>query len=151
MSKLALRSFFFASLLTFSGFALGYPALSQVMPEKPDGYFVYKGTLYAKAGGTICGFTSQVRADIYRRVKGGPDLPITAISTYKNSGECPLPRAFFNYKGTGMYTYDNGKFCKFGNASRWEAYKQRNDVKDVGTLPSDPRNSLSDQGFCKPL
>ena len=69
------RKFF--SLIVASGTifaALYQPVLSQTMPEQPDGYFAYKRTVYAKAGGTIYAFTSPGHLEIYRKAKGGRNL-----------------------------------------------------------------------------
>jgi hypothetical protein len=94
------------------------------MPEIIDGYFVYKGSVYAKAGGTICAFTSPGHLEIFKKARGGGDLQISAISSYKNAGKCPIPRAFFLYKGSGFYSFGDGKFCGFSDPNIQNEYRQ---------------------------
>ena len=127
------------------------PILAQTMPETPEGYFAYKGTVYAKAGGTICGFTSPGHLEIYRRVKGGKDLKISAISTYKYVGACPVPRAFFDYKNSGFYSFGDGQFCGFNNPNIQSEYRERFAAPLVGKISTDPNRSIKYLGLCKPL
>ena len=145
-------------LTIFSGLALlvsvsltSYPVLSQMMPERPDGYFAYKGTVYAVAGGTICSFTSPGHLEIYRKVNGGKNLQISAISSYKNAGNCPVPRAFFAYKKSGFYSVGDGQFCGFSDPNIQNEYKQRFNVKNVGVISSDPNRSMKYLGRCKSI
>jgi hypothetical protein len=111
-----------------------HPVLSQTMPETPEGYFAYRGTVYAKAGGTICGFTSPGHLEIYRKAKGGIDLKISAISSYKNAGICPVPRAFFDYKDSGFYSFGDRRFCGFGNPDIQNEYRQSFNAPLVGRI-----------------
>jgi len=127
------------------------PVLSQTMPETPEGYFAYRGTVYAKAGGTICGFTSPGHLEIYRKAKGGRDLKISAISSYKNAGICPVPRAFFDYKDSGFYSFGDGRFCGFANPDIQNEYRERFNAPLVGRISSDPNRSMKYLGQCKPL
>lgn len=128
-----------------------HPVLSQTMPERPEGYFAYRGTVYAKAGGTICGFTSPGHLEIYRKAKGGMNLQISAISSYKNAGKCPVPRAFFDYKDSGFYSFGDGRFCGFGNPDIQNEYRQSFNAPLVGRISSDPNRSMKYLGPCKPL
>ena len=141
------------SLMTVSTVTLTLlqPTLAQTMPERPDGYFTYKGSVYAKAGGTICGFTSPGHLEIYKRAKGGRDLQISAISSYKNAGRCPSPRAFFDYKNSGFYSFGNATFCGFSDPDIQNEYRGAFSAPLVGRISSDPNRSMKYLGRCKPL
>lgn len=146
------RRFFSLMVASSTIFAvLHQPVLSRTMPEKPDGYFAYKGTVYAKAGGTICGFTSPGHLEIYRKARGGRDLTISAISSYKNAGICPKPRAFFDYKDSGFYSLGDGNFCGFSDPDIQNEYRQSFNAPLVGRISSDPNRSMKYLGRCKPL
>ena len=125
--------------------------LAQTMPEKPEGYFAHRGTVYAKAGGTICGFKSPSHLEIYRRSKGGRDLSISAISTFKNAGVCPVPRAFFDYKNSGFYSLGDGKFCGFSNPFLQNEYRERFNAPLVGKISTDPARFMKYIGICQTL
>lgn len=145
------RTIFGLMIVSTAVTLLQQPILAQTMPETPEGYFSYRGTIYAKAGGTICGFTSPGHLEIYRRARGGRDLSISAISTYRNAGVCPSARAFFDYKNTGYYSFGDGTFCGFANRDIQNEYRQRFNAPLVGRISSDPTRSMKYLGHCKAL
>jgi hypothetical protein len=134
---------------TISSFS--QPSLAQTMPERPEGYFAYSGSVYAKAGGIICGFRRPGHLEIYRKVNPAPDLRITAISTYRYAGACPTPRSFFWFGGSGYYSVGNGQYCGFSTPQAREEYLQRFNAPDVGVISTNPRQFMTYINRCRPL
>ncbi len=52
------RHFLCSAIIGIAAVAAQQPGFAQAMPEQIDGYFANSGTVFAKAGGTICGFRS---------------------------------------------------------------------------------------------
>ncbi|MFY7806443.1 MAG: hypothetical protein ACOVQ7_23775 [Limnoraphis robusta] len=124
------------------------PGFAETMPENIDGYFAYNGSVYARAGGTICGFRKPGHLDIFRRARPARDVNITAISTYKNIGHCPVPRAFFDFGNSGYFSFGNGGFCGFPSPQVQDEYRQRYNAPLVKRISSDPQEFMKYTGRC---
>ena len=108
---------------------------------RPDGYFVYKGMIYAKSGGSICGFLTEGHLDIFRGVYPAPDIQINKFSSYKNLGACSVPEAYFNNGVTVFYSYGDGRYCAFLTQEafdNWQDGHEAKNVNKVGRLPGEP-------------
>ena len=124
------------------------PSFAETMPENIDGYFAISGIVYAKAGGTLCDMRTPGHVEIFRRSRPAPGLNITAISSYKYIGLCPVPRAFFDFGNSGYFSFGNGSFCGFPNPQVQLEYRQRYNAPLVKRISSDPTAFMKYTGRC---
>ena len=113
------------------------PTFAQTMPETTEGYFWSGRTAYAKTGGFICSFANRAHFDIYRAIRPAGDTRVQDITSFRNLGTCPLPESiFYNSKGTGFYSFGNGKVCGFQNGAMRDTYKSRFNPPELGKTGS---------------
>ena len=109
------------------------PTFAQAMPETTEGYFRSGRTVYAKTGGFICSLASPIHLNIYRAIRPARDTTVQDITSFKNLGTCPLPESiFYNSKGTGFYSFGNGKVCGFQDGAMRDTYKSRFNPPELG-------------------
>lgn len=112
-----------------------FPVLTfaQTMPKTTEGYFWSGKTAYAKTGGFICSFANRAHFDIYRAIRPAGDTTVRDITSFKNLGTCPLPESiFYNSKGTGFYSFGDGRVCGFPNGAMRDTYKSRFNPPELG-------------------
>ena len=127
---------------------LQQPSLAQRMGI-PDGYFARQGSVYAKAGGVICGFKKPGHLEIYRKANpAAPDINITNFTSYRYIGHCPVPAAYFAHGGSVFYTAGDGKFCGFRNPDAYSEYQSYYRVTNAGTISSNPADFMRYMGRC---
>jgi len=115
-----------------------------------DGYFSHRGTVYARSGGTICGFSRPAHLQIYRTVFPASSVTVSGISSYRNMGTCPVPASFFPYKGTVFYSFGNRKYCGFSDPDSLREYRQYYNSPNVLELSSPPKEFMTYDGTCPP-
>jgi hypothetical protein len=109
------------------------PIFAQTMPKTTEGYFWSGKTAYAKTGGLICSFANRSHFDIYRQIRPAGDVVVQDITSFKYLGTCPLPESiFYNDKGTGFYSFGDGRICGLPSAAVRDTYKSRYAPPELG-------------------
>lgn len=114
----------------------------------PDAYFAHRGTIYARSGGTICGFRTPGHLQIYRTALPAPNVDVPGISSYRNAGVCSSPQAYFSYKKTTYFSFGDGRFCGFPNPDSLSEYRQYYKAPNVVGLNSPPEKFMKYVGAC---
>lgn len=129
------------------------PSLAQRTPTIgiPDGYFVYRNTLYAVSGGSICGFLNPGHAQIFRGNYTAPDKKVTNFSSYRDFGACALPATYFDFNKTVYYSSGDGKVCGFLSQDALNNYRNYYRTTNVGSIKTfPPKEVATNIGECPP-
>lgn len=137
---------------TAAAFFPSWFASAQTTPTMgiPDGYFSHRGTVYARSGGTICGFSRPGHLQIYRTAFPAPTVTVPGISSYRSAGICSVPASFFPYQGTVFYSFGNRRYCGFSDPDSLREYRQYYNSPNVSELSSPPQEFMTYDGTCPP-